>query len=515
MPHLRLAAVAALVSAASLFAQPADTPKPYPEKLLHAPTPVPDRVILTWNGDPATTQAVTWRTDTTVTAAVGQIARSEDGPDFDPIARNATPPAGKVTTLDATTTRLKTDLSEANYHSVSFTGLEPATRYVYRVGDRRNWSEWHQFRTPSDKPEPVGFVYFGDAQNDLKRHWSRVVRGAFSDMPKAHFILHAGDLINSANRDAEWGEWHTAAGWINGTVPSLPTPGNHEYGRRLLTDEERKQEATLGLLGSAAHDPAKPLPIRSSLTAHWKAQFTLPENGPAGLGVEESCYFVDVQGVRVVSLNSNEKQEEQVAWLEETLKTNPHRWTVVTFHHPVYATAASRQKEEQGKAVRKFWRPLLDKYGVDLVLQGHDHSYGRSGLMREDNVLEGTQAVTEKGTVYCVSVSGPKMYELGEQPWMVSSAEKKQLYQLVRIDGDRLHYEARTATGSLHDEFELRKQPDGRNRLVERAELDAERARGDDGRGLSWRDALFAAGGMGVLTAGMFVARWLFRKRAG
>ena len=39
--------------------------------------------------------------------------------------------------------------------------------------------------------------------------------------------------------------------------------------------------------------------------------------------------------------------------------------------------------------MRKFCRPLFDRYDVDLVLQGHDHSYGRSGLMREDNVLTG------------------------------------------------------------------------------------------------------------------------------
>jgi 3',5'-cyclic AMP phosphodiesterase CpdA len=518
MPLLRvLTAVGLLTATAPLFAQPAadaGKPKPYAEKLLYAPTPVPDRVILTWNGDPATSQAVTWRTDPTVKVAVAQIAESEDGPDFDPIARTATPPAGKVTTVPATSTPLKTDLSEALYHSATFTGLKPATRYVYRVGDKLNWSEWHQFRTTSDKPEPVEFIYFGDAQNDVKRHWSRVVRGAYSDMPKAHFILHAGDLINVYNRDAEWGEWHAAAGWINGTVPSLPTPGNHEYGRRTLSDEEKKQEATLSVAGGTAAAPAKPLPLKGALTAHWKAQFTLPENGPAGMGLEESCYFVDVQGVRVISLNSNEKQQEQVAWLEQTLKDNPNRWTVVTFHHPVYATAASRQKEEQGKAVRQFWRPLLDQYGVDLVLQGHDHSYGRSGLMREDNLLSGTQAFTRKGTVYCVSVSGPKMYDLGEQPWMVSSGQKKQLYQLIRIDGGRLHYQARTAAGQLYDEFELRKQPNGVNKLVERADLDAERARGDSPAGLTGRDALFAVGGMGVLAAGMFGLRWLFRKRA-
>jgi len=109
------------------------------------------------------------------------------------------------------------------------------------------------------------------------------------------------------------------------------------------------------------------------------------------------------------------------------------------------------------------------------VLQGHDHSYGRSGLMNEDNVLSGTQVFTKKGTIYAVSVSGPKMYELGVQPWMVSKAEKKQLYQLITINGKKLHYEARTANGELYDEFELRKRNDGGNTLVEREELDKER----------------------------------------
>jgi hypothetical protein len=169
---------------------------------------------------------------------------------------------------------------------------------------------------------------------------------------------------------------------------------------------------------------------------------------------------------------------------------------VVTFHHPVYATAASRQKEEEGKAVRVHWRPVFDKYGVDLVLQGHDHSYGRSGLMREDNVLDGATVHTRRGTVYAVSVSGPKMYELGEQPWMRRSAERTQLYQLVSIDGDRLHYAAKTAAGTLFDEFELRKQPAGGNVLVERGQLEAERAKPP-------AEKAPAGGGNGLAAAGV------------
>jgi hypothetical protein len=411
-------------------------------KTAYTPTRIPDRVILTWNGDPATTQAVTWRTDVTVTKAVAQFAVSEGGPGFSGYGTKAGPSAEKVTTVEARTEPLTSDLFDAHYHSAAFTGLKPRERYVYRVGDGAVWSEWFEFRTAGDRTDPLSFIYFGDAQNDIKSHWSRVVRGAFADMPRANFILHAGDLINRANADGEWGEWHGAAGWINGMVPSVPTPGNHEYAAPFGTPAKV----------DAKDDPeAKKEARRPRLSGNWRPQFTLPENGPPGL--EETVYYLDIQGVRVVSLNSNERQEEQVPWLEQVLSNNPNKWTVVTFHHPIYSTAKGRDN----KKLRELWRPVFDKYAPDLVLQGHDHTYGRSGPMREDNLLTGARLKDERGTVYAVSVSGPKMYKLEKSDWMQSSAQDTQLYQLIRIDGDLLRYEARTANGTVYDSFELNK----------------------------------------------------------
>ncbi len=54
----------------------------YPASETYKPTPVPDRVILNWKGDTATTQAVTWRTDTSVVTPQAQIAVAGDGPSF-------------------------------------------------------------------------------------------------------------------------------------------------------------------------------------------------------------------------------------------------------------------------------------------------------------------------------------------------------------------------------------------------------------------------------------------------
>lgn len=418
---------------------------------VHKPTAIPDRIILTWAGDPAHTQAVTWRTDGSAKKALAQIARASAAPKF----------VEKVETVDATSQDVDTNLNHAHFHSASFKGLEPSTLYAYRVGDGVNWSEWFHFKTASDKPEPFTFIYFGDAQNDVKSLWSRVIRGAYSDAPKARFIIHAGDLINRANSDAEWGDWHASGGWLNGMVPSVPTPGNHEYERpRAAVDAAAKAVAG----GTDAAKKAAAAAVKAQLSGHWRPQFALPENGPEGL--EETAYYLDFQGTRIVSLNSNERREEQVRWLEGVLGKNPNRWTVVTFHHPIYSSA----KDRDNKELRDLWQPVFDKYKVDIVLQGHDHTYARSGLRVYDNLGTGISARdAESGTVYVVSVSGPKMYNLDKSDWMRRAAEDTQLYQTIRIDGDRLSFEAKTATGELYDAFDLVKRDGRTNELVEKA----------------------------------------------
>ncbi len=118
-----------------------------------------------------------------------------------------------------------------------------------------------------------------------------------------------------------------------------------------------------------------------SLSSFWVPQFPYPDNGPAwtdypgAANIAKTAYWVDYQGVRFIGLNTNvqsipELMAKQTAWLEGLLKDNPNKWTVVTFHHPVYSNTGTRNNP----VVRAQWGPLFEKYGVDLVLQGHDHS---------------------------------------------------------------------------------------------------------------------------------------------
>jgi hypothetical protein len=275
---------------------------------VYRPSLLPDRVILTWSDDPATTQAVTWRTSPEAGRPLAEITEARPGPDLE---KNAQRVAGNSQPLT-------TDLGTAHYHSVQFDGLTPNTKYAYRVGDGTNWSEWFQFRTASDQPEPFSFIYFGDAQNDVRSMWSRVIREAFTDAPKARFLLHAGDLINRAEADAEWGEWFAAGHWLNAMIPSIAAPGNHEYTR----DSDRRRR----------------------VSHHWRPQFAFPDHGPEGL--EETCYTLVYQGVRIIVLDSNQKLDQQAEWLEEILESNTCRWVICSFHHPVFSTGQNRDNPE-------------------------------------------------------------------------------------------------------------------------------------------------------------------------
>ena len=177
---------------------------------------------------------------------------------------------------------------------------------------------------------------------------------------------------------------------------------------------------------------------------------------------------------------------------------NTSEWVVCTFHHPIF----SATKERDNAALRTLWKPIFDKYKVDLVLQSHDHTYGRTGMEVPDtlvgkkatstavdaspiaeralvtapvsvletvaNVPNGVQKLDEKtGTIYVVSVSGTKMYDNSRLPFTKRVAEDTQLYQIIQIDGTRLRFEARTAIGKRYDAFELRKRSGQINELIE------------------------------------------------
>jgi len=403
-----------------------------------APGAVPSRIVLTWAGDPARSQAVTWRTEIAAASPQAQLAKFAADPKFEPSA----------ITVRATTE--KDDLGDgrsAAHYAARFEGLEPSTAYCYRVGDGQVWSEWNVFRTASTKPEPFRFLYVGDEQNNIKSLWSRSIRRAYAAAPDARFLVHAGDLVAEGYDDRLWGEWSDALAFISATVPSLPVPGNHDL-----------------------HRPAGAPDAKTSLAAAWpwRRHFALPSNGPDLDDMPGQSYYVDYQGVRFVALDVNAFSEESfdaaarkrvtgksLEWVNRVLSDNPNRWTIVVQHQGIYAIAQDREYA----AMRAALAPLYEKYHVDLVLQGHDHCYARTHKIARDRIVD----KSAPGVVYVISVSGPKMYKTQKvnSQYMAKIIENEQFYQIVDVSPERLALTAYSIDGAVADAFELLKSGEG------------------------------------------------------
>lgn len=394
----------------------------------------PSQVIVNLGANPATMAGITWRTSANVTIGMVEYIVAPDSPQ---LAQHAQSIVAVTETLDARAVAEAKVM--ANYHSVRLENLIPNTLYAYRVGDSEHWSEWFQFKTATAEPAPFSFIYFGDVQNYIFELWSRVIRAAYRKAPDAGFMLYAGDLVETGHNDQHWSEWFQAGGWIHSSVPSLAIPGNHEY-RNPVKD-------------------AKP----QGLSVQWKPQFTNPLNGPKGL--EETAFYSDYQGVRIIGLNCMEKWDEQIEWLDGILKNNPNKWTIVMYHYPIYSASSGRDNQQWREAIK----PVLERHKVDMVLQGHDHVYTRG----HDNPPPGMNVLKKQHSiVYVVSVSGGKMYEL-RADWKDynatrdSKGENIQLFQVISIDGNKLTLKSFTATGKLYDAFSILKDKNGSNKLVE------------------------------------------------
>ena len=452
MPALRLLAFLFLAPALLVHAH-GDGQPPW-----QAATAWPDRIVATLKDDPATSFAVTWRTDETVTETIAQIAPATAAARFD---LGATTLEARTEPLDLAEARLgavdyeipwNSGLPRVHYHSVEFTGLEPDRTYVYRVrGARGAWSEWFQLRTAA-ADGPIRFVYFGDAQNGLRSHLPRVLRAAFAYAPDADFFLHAGDLVNRASRDLEWGEWFDAGDFIHSMIPTVPVAGNHEYAALGFGDV--RSERTLSIL--------------------WRPQFTLPTAPDLPEDLQEAVYVLHYSDDLDVFVLSTQHTDiaSQAAWLDGELAASTARWRIVAMHHPIFSSGKDRDSPER----RELLLPVFRAHSVDLVLQGHDHTYARGALgQTPERLAVGDGAGADVEMMFVNSVSGAKMYDFKADGWsdyasegvvLQRMAENTQFFQVIEIDGDTLRYEALTALGERYDSFAMTKDEDGSKRLA-------------------------------------------------
>jgi hypothetical protein len=137
----------------------------------------------------------------------------------------------------------------------------------------------------------------------------------------------------------------------------------------------------------------------------------------AALGQPGRRWSVERSGVLLVGLDSNRPDDpDQLAWLERTLRDTEAPWKIVALHHPPYSAGYQGSND----ATRAAFTPLFERYGVQLVLSGHDHDYQRSRPIGATTYIvtgaaAGTRRTGEAGFT-AVSFSWHSYLELGVYP---------------------------------------------------------------------------------------------------
>lgn len=391
----------------------------------------PTFVVLNPTTDPATSQTVTWRSP-------------EPSGDQRVVAR---PVGGGATVRADATRKAATSVRDSGSATPAYTatlrGLRPGTRYRYRVEDAGGSAGPYTFRTPRDDDAPWTFLALGDTQVDNADVPARIVRAAVERFPDANLVLHAGDVVNEPWRHGEWVDLMTALAPVRTSRNLAVSIGNHE--RCILVRG-----------------------CRSGGAEGFRTYFTDPSNGVPGQ--EPTWYSFDQQGVRFVVLDSfGTDLEAQARFLDERLTDNPNRWSVVLMHAGPFASRVFRTNTDVFATIL----PVVEEHDVDLFLNGHDHVYTRGYHGDPD------------GTVFAVSDSGPKYYQISGEDWArrdatrVRYAKQVSTYQVVDVGRDTLRYRAvvaangdaadpRLAPGTVLDEVTVRKDARGRKTVDDR-----------------------------------------------
>jgi predicted phosphodiesterase len=151
--------------------------------------------------------------------------------------------------------------------------------------------------------------------------------------------------------------------------------------------------------------------------------------------------FKPKAGVRFFALDSNYMDKPQLAWLEKELAASGSDWKIAFFHHPIYSSGG---RHGSNLELRKLLEPLFLKYGVDVVLAGHEHFYER--------------IKPQKGIYYFISGGAAKLRKGDVQPRSELTAkgyDSGYHFMLMELDKNTLHFQVLTDEGKTVDSGSL------------------------------------------------------------
>jgi len=167
---------------------------------------------------------------------------------------------------------------------------------------------------------------------------------------------------------------------------------------------------------------------------------------PFNMNGERYYSFKPAQGsVRFFAIDSNYMDKAQLAWLEKELAASDSVWKICFFHHPIYS---SGDKHGANVTLREQVEPLFLKYGVSLVLTGHEHFYERMK--------------PQKGINYIIAGSAAKLRrgDIGSSAQTAKGFDEGYAFILMEIAGDQLYFQTITDAGRTVDSGTIQRKVD-------------------------------------------------------
>ncbi|XP_072023834.1 acid phosphatase type 7-like [Amphiura filiformis] len=323
----------------------------------------PEQIHLSATGDP-TEMMVTWSTFNDTKESTVQY-----GADIYDMAMKAT--GSRTKFVDG-----GSEHHTQYIHRVKLSNLTTGKMYLYRCGSSYGWSSIFKFRALPDDAQAakngVRFAVYGDMGNDNAQSLGRLQVEAQDGLYDA--ILHVGDFAydffraNASVGDEFMRQIQSAAAYL----PYMTCPGNHEEAYNFT---------------------------------NYKNRFTMPKYED----VQNLWYSWNIGPAHIIAFSTEVNfflqygfapLKHQMEWLYADLAeaTKPenlakHPWIITMGHRPMYCTTDDNDdctKDEYFGITRVAFEDLFYKYGVDLEIWAHEHSYERFWPLYDFKVYNGS-----------------------------------------------------------------------------------------------------------------------------
>lgn len=281
-------------------------------------------------------------------------------------------------------------------HKVLVEGLTPGTAYKYRVGSDGNWSDAGYFTTEGEQEKNFHFLYLTDSQGSNSQDytvWADTLNQATQRFPDSKFLLMTGDQVDAGALESQWLDYFGKPQKLLMNLPLMAAVGNHEG------------------------------PYNDNYYYH----FHYPNNSIDDPLPPGSVYAYDYGDAHIMVLNTmdmgwDDRQKasfkQEIEWLKHEVARTDKKWKIVAFHKAIYSVG-NHALDSDILELREMLYPVFDELGIDVVLQGHDHTFMRSFQMYDNKPIKDVQkdadgnVLNPDGTLYMINNSAAtKFYDI-------------------------------------------------------------------------------------------------------